>query len=104
MIRTSASLFASFILVLVASSSACVSFAQPHAFDVGRGAEPMKPGTMQAHGAVWGGAMPTTFPASVQGGAGVEGQLSNDLAVGFDVGTGVEGTAIKGTAMPTSGI
>ena len=94
-------------LVAASSSSGCVSYAQPHAFDVGRGAEPLPTGTMQAHGAVWGGPMNLStadFPVAVQGGAGVEGQLADDLAVGFDLGTGVEGTAVKGTAMPTSGM
>jgi hypothetical protein len=90
-------------LLIVAMSSACVSFIGPHPLDLGRGAEPLKAGTMQAHASGWAAGSTFSSPVAAGGGAGLEGQLSDDLAIGFDFGTGVEGTSIKGSVMPAFG-
>lgn len=89
------------LLCLVAVTGVgCVSFFPPHSLDVGRGAAPLKPGELQAHGGVGGGYAPFAFAVGVGGGGGVEGQVSRDLAIGFDIGAGVQGSPI-GVIAPT---
>ena len=86
-------------LVAASSSSGCVSYAQPHAFDVGRGAEPLPTGTMQAHGAVWGGPMNLStadFPVAVQGGAGMLASMVGMRMAGAASGAGAGGEGSAG--------
>jgi hypothetical protein len=90
-------------LLIVATSSACVSFIGPHPLDMGRGAEPMKPGSMQAHASGWAAGSTYSSPITAGGGAGLEGQISDDLAIGFDFGTGAQGTTLKGNVLPSYG-
>ncbi|HEY4222610.1 MAG TPA: hypothetical protein VGO62_14745 [Myxococcota bacterium] len=76
---------------------------QPRALNPGRGAEPLKLGTLQAHGGVGGGYSQNGGVAGDIGG-GIEGQVAPDLAIGWDAMTGYEG-APGGTVtyiVPTS--
>ncbi len=73
-----------FALALVLGTSACVSFFPQHAIDPGRGAAPLEPGRADSHVTLAGG-----IPGGL-GGFGIEGQVSDDIAAGFDIQSGAQ--------------
>ena len=81
------------VILILFASTGCLTFVQPHMLDPGRGAAPMTPGKVNVHGGVAG-----AYPGGGAG-FGIEGQVSDDFAVGFDCEDSAVQTAV-GLAIP----